>query len=157
MTVINPSKWEASIHATQKDGHAAFEIQGPQGNLIWASIESKTGTIREIAAIDAKLAICYQWVNPSYETDREFESTRLRPDMKWVGIEVQEDIDEKVSAIKDGAPYDSRVIIQINLTDEETLLMMRKAHELDITFNKYVEMILQEVIDKHKKELEKQG
>ena len=156
MTDINPSNWQPSNHPTKLDGHSSYQKQGPDGNMVWASIANDTGVIREIAAIDAKLSVNYQWINPAYGTEQEYESTQLRQDMKWTQLDVQEDIEEKAGAIAEGKPYDPRVIVQVQLTDEECLIMMRKAHELDITFNQFVEMALREVIDKHKKELEDQ-
>ena len=38
--------------------------------------------------------------------------------------------------------------IEVNLTDEEFLELAKRAHELDITFNKMVERILWDEINK---------
>ena len=43
---------------------------------------------------------------------------------------------------------DDRVIIQIKLTDQEFLTLAKAAHELDVTFNKFIEIILIEHIIK---------
>ena len=43
---------------------------------------------------------------------------------------------------------DDKVIIQIKLTDQEFLTLAKAAHELDVTFNKFVEIILTEYIIK---------
>ena len=40
--------------------------------------------------------------------------------------------------------------VELELTDEEALRYMKMAHELDITFNEFVERALQAAIDKHK-------
>ena len=45
---------------------------------------------------------------------------------------------------------DNRVEVEINLEDHEILQLALEAHKRDITLNKMVEIILQEVIDKHK-------
>jgi hypothetical protein len=45
---------------------------------------------------------------------------------------------------------DNRVEVEINLEDHEILQLAMEAHKRDITLNKMVEIILQEVIDKHK-------
>ena len=45
---------------------------------------------------------------------------------------------------------DNRVEIEINLEDHEILALAMEAHKLDITLNKMIENILQDVIDKHK-------
>jgi hypothetical protein len=45
---------------------------------------------------------------------------------------------------------DNRVEVEINLEESEILQLAMEAHKRDITLNKMVEIILQEVIDKHK-------
>jgi predicted HicB family RNase H-like nuclease len=45
---------------------------------------------------------------------------------------------------------DNRVEVEINLEDHEILALAMEAHKLDITLNKMIENILQDVIDKHK-------
>jgi hypothetical protein len=45
---------------------------------------------------------------------------------------------------------DNRVEIELNLDEHEIYLLAMEAHKRDITLNKMLEGILQEVIDKHK-------
>ena len=45
---------------------------------------------------------------------------------------------------------DNRVEIELNLDEHEIYLLAMEAHKRDITLNKMIEMILQEVIDKNK-------
>ena len=45
---------------------------------------------------------------------------------------------------------DNRVEIELNLDEHEIYLLAIEAHKRDITLNKMIESILQEVIDKHK-------
>ena len=45
---------------------------------------------------------------------------------------------------------DNRVEIELNLDEHEIYLLAMEAHKRDITLNKMIESILQEVIDKHK-------
>ena len=40
--------------------------------------------------------------------------------------------------------------VELELTDEEALKYMKMAHELDITFNQFVELALTEAIERHK-------
>ena len=44
---------------------------------------------------------------------------------------------------------DGRAEIQVDFTDEELLKYMKRAHELDITFNQFVEQVLQQFIDEN--------
>jgi hypothetical protein len=46
---------------------------------------------------------------------------------------------------------DKKEEIELNLTDEEALRYMKMAHELDITFNEFVERALLAAIEKHEK------
>jgi predicted HicB family RNase H-like nuclease len=45
---------------------------------------------------------------------------------------------------------DNRVEIELNLDEHEIYKLAMEAHKRDITLNKMIESILQEVIDKHK-------
>ena len=45
---------------------------------------------------------------------------------------------------------DNRVEIELNLDEHEIYQLAMEAHKRDITLNKMIEIILQEVIDKHK-------
>ena len=45
---------------------------------------------------------------------------------------------------------DNRVEIELNLDEHEIYQLAMEAHKRDITLNKMIESILQEVIDKHK-------
>ena len=45
---------------------------------------------------------------------------------------------------------DNRVEVELDLTEHEIYQLAMEAHKRDITLNKMVEGILQEVIDKHK-------
>ena len=47
---------------------------------------------------------------------------------------------------------DNRVEVEINLEESEILQLAMEAHKRDITLTKMVEIILQEVIDKHKQD-----
>ena len=45
---------------------------------------------------------------------------------------------------------DNRVEIELDLNEHEVYLLAMEAHKRDITLNKMIESILQEVVDKHK-------
>ena len=42
---------------------------------------------------------------------------------------------------------DGRAEIQVEFTDEELLKYMKRAHEMDITFNQFVEQVLRKYLD----------
>ena len=45
---------------------------------------------------------------------------------------------------------DDRVEVELDLNEHEIYLLAMEAHKRDITLNKMIENILQDVIDKHK-------
>jgi len=67
--------------------------------------------------------------------------------VEYISLEVENDILSKASNIVDGKPYDTRIQIEVDIDDDLMLSAMRMAHELDITFNQFVEQILSGYID----------
>ena len=47
---------------------------------------------------------------------------------------------------------DGREEIELDLTDDELLRLMKMAHEADLTFNNFVEKVLTEFIERHRRE-----
>jgi len=67
-------------------------------------------------------------------------------DVKFIDLDLYEDFAEKANAIIHGLDYDTRVLMSVNIPDDELLFMMKAAHKLDITFNEFVEQALTESI-----------
>ena len=63
---------------------------------------------------------------------------------------MEEDFLEKATAIFSGEEFDTRVKIAFDLDDRSILKLATEAHKRDITLNKMIEIILQEVIDRHR-------
>jgi hypothetical protein len=47
---------------------------------------------------------------------------------------------------------DNREEIEVEFTDDELLIYMKMAHEMDITFNEFVELAIKEMIERHSNE-----
>lgn len=101
----------------------------------------------------------YRWMNPVYKQQYidEAKNRRVDPDeawdgTKWYDLETSEDWLEKAGAIMRGEEFDTRVQVPLTLNNDELFKLMTMAHERDITLNKMVEIVLQEVIDKDKRE-----
>ena len=99
----------------------------------------------------------YRWLNPDYKDSLYKESEKRQvdtdiawDDVKWIDLEMEEDFLEKATAIFNGEECDTRVKIEFDLDDRSILQLATEAHKRDITLNKMIESILQEVIDKHK-------
>jgi hypothetical protein len=98
----------------------------------------------------------YRWLNPEYKDAMVAEAKKRKvkwrkawDDVKWIDLEVEADFLEKSKAIFNGLDHDKRIQIPIDLEDNVMLKLCMEAHKRDITLNKMVEIILQEVIDKH--------
>jgi hypothetical protein len=99
----------------------------------------------------------YRWLNPDY-VDAFYKESKKRKvdtaiawdDVTWIDLEMEEDFLEKATAIFNGEECDTRVQFPIDIDDELILKLSMEAHKRDITLNKMIEIILQEVIDNHR-------
>jgi hypothetical protein len=96
-------------------------------------------------------------INPDFKSAHEHESNsrgieinNAWDDIDYIDLDVDDDFFQKGLAIRDGEEYDTRVQIEVNFDDAELLEYMKIAHDRDITFNKLVEIALQEAIDQHR-------
>jgi len=101
----------------------------------------------------------YRWLNPTYKEDmyrearsRRIEANRAWDNVMWTDLEVQEDWLDKARAIMRGEEFDERIEVPLDLDDDTLMKLFMMAHERDITLNEMVEIILREVIDRHKDE-----
>jgi len=98
----------------------------------------------------------YRWLNPEFKDvmiaeakKRKVKWRKAWDDVKWIDLEVEADFLEKAKAIFNGEYHDNRIQVPIELEDHVMLQLCMEAHKRDVTLNKMVEIILQEVIDKH--------
>ena len=99
----------------------------------------------------------YRWLNPDYKDalykeseKREIDTDIAWDDVKFINLEMEEDFLEKATAIFNGEECDTRVQFPIDIDDDLILKLAMEAHKRDITLNKMIEIILQEVIDSHR-------
>ena len=99
----------------------------------------------------------YRWINPEYKNAfyKESKKRKVDPDQAWddvkfIDLEMEEDFLEKATAIFNGEEFDTRVKVEFDLDDRSILQLATEAHKRDITLNKMIEIILQEVIDRHR-------
>ena len=57
---------------------------------------------------------------------------------------------EKAKSMFSGNYWDTRIQIPINLDDDVIMHLAMDAHKRDITLNKMIEIVLQEMIDRHR-------
>jgi len=119
--------------------------------------DTVTQVIYEVTVCDYNKNNCYRIIHPDYvdEYRYEAESKNCNPNQAFDDVEYSdiEDIDDfiaKATAINNGDEYDERVTIKFDVSDDVLLVLMKAAHEKDITFNQYLEEILQAAIDRTK-------
>ena len=98
----------------------------------------------------------YRWLNPEYKQDYvdEAKERGVDPDQAWdnkkyYDLDVASDWLEKAKAIFNNQIFDTRVQMEVDLDNDILLQLALGAHKQDITMNKYIEKILQQLIDKH--------
>ena len=110
------------------------------------------------AEINDKADKCkpYRWMNPTYKQayldeakEKNVDPNQAWDDTKWYDLETVEDWCEKARAIMRGEDFDTRIQVPLNLEKEELFKLMEMAHERDITLNRMVETILEEMIERH--------
>ena len=126
-------------------GHAAVIFDTKDQTVYEATVEMKGSEMRP-----------YRWLNPVYAGKMQAEAVfrgiddRFAwDDVRWVDLDVADDLLQKAAAIINGEPFDDRVQIEIELADQEFIMLSRLAHEQDITLNEMVTRLLQKVIAVH--------
>lgn len=165
MEVVNYKITEGSDYLWTSFGHNAYRLDSWTGYLNGAGPEysigiifdTKSQVVYQFEAHDYDKERSYRWTNPEFlEEFRKESNSKLDEEhrdfaydqVKFVELEVAEDIIEKAGAIVNGKEYDTRVKVPIDLDDAEVFQLMKLAHERDITLNKLVEEILIKVIEK---------
>lgn len=112
-----------------------------------------TQEVYEVQAHDYTNNRAYRMINPDYNDKyaKESDQRGISKDEAWdevryTDLELDEDFIQKSLAIIAGETYDTRVSIPIELPDNELLLLMKAAHEQDITFNQYIVNVLTDAI-----------
>lgn len=130
----------------EQDGHSFSII-----------FDTKDQAVYEIQAHDYANQRAYRWVAASWRSamqaeaaSRSVQEKEAWDDVNYVDLEVLDDMFEKIAAIEAGEPYDTRVQVPIDLPDHEMFLLMKMAHERDITLNQMVEEVLRLAIEEAK-------
>lgn len=117
---------------------------------ISAIIDIKSQVVYEVSVTDVSRGVTYRMVHPDFADVYEKEHSMLNPGVafsyaynpEYINLDVLADFMEKAIAIKTGAAYDTRVQIAVDFSDSELYTYLKLAHELDITFNQFVERAL---------------
>jgi len=116
--------------------------------------DSGDQTVYQVEAHDHRNGRSYRLNNPLFDDARRQECARrgLDPDdaydtVKFIDLETTEDFLEKATAIIKGEDYDTRVSVPLELPDDMLFLLMKQAHEQDITLNEHMENVLRMAIE----------
>lgn len=123
------------------------------GNTVTCVFDTKDHVLYEMEAWDNESNRVYRWIHPDYIKaykkcckKHNVEFKNAYDDVSFIDLDVESDILEKSRAIANDQDYDTRVQIEIDISDEDMLQYMKLAHQLDITFNELVERALVEAI-----------
>lgn len=164
MEMVEYRVTEGSDYGWSCYGHYAYMLDSWDGDQDGSSFtiifDTKTQEVFEMQAHDYKNQRAYRLINPDYASKRTMEvNTRADNDEAWedvnyIDLETTKDFFEKSTAIYNNVPYDTRVEIPIDFTDEELLKYMKLAHERDITLNQFIEEALRQAIEDHNRDPE---
>ena len=149
---------EGSTYGWQCYGPNAYMLDswnGEQdGHSFSIVFDTKDQTVYEINAHDFTNQRAYRWVADSWRSamqadaaNRSVMEKQAWDEVDYVDLEVLDDMFEKIEAIAAGEPYDTRVQVPIDLPDEDLFMLMKMAHERDITLNQMVEQVLRLAIE----------
>lgn len=131
-------------HATYLD----FKTIGgkPVGSVVY---DSETAEVFEVSVEVPGRQLAYRWMDAFAREDHEIEAKRkdIDPDNAWddvqyTDIDLIEDFLEKLTAIINEEEFDDRVVVPVNLSEQEEMQLYRLAHEADMTVNDYVNQLL---------------
>ncbi len=163
MEIVDYRITEGSAYQWQCFGHDAYCLDswnGDQdGHTVSICFDTRDQTVYQVMAYDYKNDRAYRMTNPDFKSAFDAEcQDRDVLDMAWededgnaieyVDLDVEDDFIQKAMAIVSGEPYDTRVQVPVVFSDDELLQYMKMAHDLDMTFNAFVEEALRAAIER---------
>lgn len=117
--------------------------------------DTVTQEVYEVSIHDYVKENYYKLVNPEYfdnlvkeSNEKNIDYRTFFDDEKYNILETKDDFVSKANAIINNEPYDERIEVPLELTEQEFINLSLKAHENDMTINQYVEKILSKMINK---------
>ena len=142
--------WDCYPDAHQISAEIPLPDDSNYAEIIFSTVDQ---LVYEVTASDNVNGRYYRWINPDFreayinEAKRKgFDPDTVFDDEQYTDLEVEEDILEKLEAIATGREYDDRVLIPINISDEDLLAVCKAAHAKDMTLNKFIEHACREAM-----------
>jgi hypothetical protein len=124
------------------------------GHSIGITFDTKNQTVYKFEAHDYSKNNSYRWIHPDWKEIasneakiRNVDHSEAWDDVKFIDLDLAEDILEKAVAIVNGLNYDDRVQVPLDLPDSLLNKLFRIAHEQDITLNELIENIIKEELN----------
>lgn len=115
---------------------------------------TQTQIVYQVELADYYKNLAFIWTNPYFRQayideakTRDVDPMQAWDEVNFIELEVEEDMLEKIRAVVNDEPYDTRVKVPIDLDDATLYQLMTMAHEQDITLNQLVNNILREMLD----------
>jgi len=158
MEVVNYRITEGDTFGWTCFGENAYNLSAWNGdhdgwsfNMVF---DTRDQTVYSVEACDYKRKRAYRYLNPDHreayinygKTKHAEYYNQAWDDVDYTDLEVEEDWIEKARCIVADKDYDTKVTIQVELSDDEIFTLMKMAHDRDMTLNKLVEEILWEAI-----------
>jgi predicted HicB family RNase H-like nuclease len=132
------------------DAYCLSSWNGDQDGYSFSVVfDTKTQEVFVAEVCDYGRKRAYRLMNPDFKQahDQEAERLSVNAQQAWDGfdfvdLEQVEDFLAKGRAIQEGTEYDTRVCVSLTLPDDLLFVLMKKAHDQDITLNQLVEQIL---------------
>ena len=129
-------------------------VHGKGGYSFSITFSTKSQKVYEVQIHDYTNDRAYRMINPKFQKKHEKESMERGVNLNeawdgvdYVDLDVADDFIQKALDVKAGEPYDTRVQVQVDFSDEDLLQYMKIAHERDITFNELIEDALRHAIE----------
>lgn len=131
-----------------------FETEYGYTNIVY---DTKTQVVYEAESTDIDGKYNYKFIKPSmlhnYLSEADSKNVnvyRAYDNVDYTMLEDENDFLDKAKQIMNGKQVDTRISVPLNLDDFELLELCLEAHKRDVTLNKMVEIILQDIVDKNK-------
>lgn len=168
MEVIDYRITEGSEYLWTSFGSNAYQLDSwdgrhDDGTSVGIVFDTQTQTVYQMEAHDYSNRRSYRWTHPDHVSTYRAECVQhlaedvrdmAYDDVKYIDLEVSQDMINKARAIVRHENYDHRVSVPIDLEDHELFKLMTLAHERDLTLNQLVEEILWTVIRKEQSQVD---
>ncbi|MFW5804807.1 MAG: hypothetical protein ACOCWG_06215 [bacterium] len=149
--------YDARIIDFSFNEHDLYAREVKQDAELSVIFDTKTQTVYEVYVHDYVKENYYKMVNPDYfdklvkySQEHQKNYKIVFEDEEYTFLETNDDFITKASAIINNEPYDERIAVPLELSDEEFMRLAMLAHKNDMSINEFVEKNIEKMINKYK-------